>query len=435
VARFLAVAVLVLACAAPSAFAHDIPNDVIVQAFLKPQGRTAHLLVRVPMEALRDVDVPQHGDGYIDLARIDQALRDAAVVWIARELELYEGDTRLAPSEIAAVRVSLPSDTSFREYDSAVAHITGPPLDAATELYWKQGLLDALIEYPIESENARFSIRPRLERLALRTTTVLRFVRPDGVVRAFEMHDDAGVVRLDPTWTQAFLRFVALGFEHILSGTDHLLFLLCLVIPVRRIRTLVAVVTAFTVAHSVTLIASAYDLAPSALWFPPLVETLIATSIVYMSLENIVGASTGRRWLITFAFGLVHGFGFSFALRETLQFAGSHLLTSLLGFNLGVELGQLLVLAVAVPALAILFRRVVEPRLGTIILSAIVAHTAWHWMMERGERLTQFSWPAADPATLAVIVQWTMIVTAAAAIVWVVRVLMPPVRQPIDGEL
>jgi hypothetical protein len=150
---------------------------------------------------------------------------------------------------------------------------------------------------------------------------------------------------------------VALGFEHILSGTDHLLFLLCLVIPLRRVRTLVAVATAFTVAHSVTLIASAYDLAPSAMWFPPLVETLIATSIVYMALENIVGANTGRRWLITFAFGLVHGFGFSFALRETLQFAGSHLLTSLLAFNLGVELGQLLVLAIAVPALAVLFRR------------------------------------------------------------------------------
>ena len=75
--------------------------------------------------------------------------------------------------------------------------------------------------------------------------------------------------------------------------------------------------TAFTVAHSITLIASAYDLAPDALWFPPLIETLIAMSIVYMALENIVGArASQRRWMITFAFGLVHGFGFSFALRR-----------------------------------------------------------------------------------------------------------------------
>ena len=87
--------------------------------------------------------------------------------------------------------------------------------------------------------------------------------------------------------------------------------------------------------------------------------------------------------MIAFGFGLVHGFGFSFALRETLQFAGSHLLTSLLSFNVGVELGQLLVLVLLVPALDLLFRYVVAERMGTIILSALVAHTAWHWMIER----------------------------------------------------
>ena len=114
--------------------------------------------------------------------------------------------------------------------------------------------------------------------------------------------------------------------------------------------------TAFTVAHSITLIASAFDMAPSALWFPPLIETLIAASIVYMAIENITGAHLQRRWVVTFAFGLVHGFGFSFALRESLQFAGSHLLTSLLAFNLGVELGQVLVLVIMLPVLGWLFR-------------------------------------------------------------------------------
>ena len=83
---------------------------------------------------------------------------------------------------------------------------------------------------------------------------------------------------------------------------------------------------------------------PNFLWFPPLIETLIAASIVYMAFENIVGSQWQKRWIIAFAFGLVHGFGFSFALSETLQFAGSHLLTSLLAFNLGVEIGQLLII-------------------------------------------------------------------------------------------
>ena len=130
-----------------------------------------------------------------------------------------------------------------------------------------------------------------------------------------------------------------------------------------------------------------------------------------MALENIVlaareaGPSSAvgrRRWILAFAFGLVHGFGFSFALRETLQFAGSHLLTSLLSFNVGVELGQLLVLALMVPALQLLFRFVVAERIGTIMLSALVAHTAWHWTADRWGSLRQFAWPALDAAALGV---------------------------------
>src|SRR5439155_21215780 len=143
-----------------------------------------------------------------------------------------------------------------------------------------------------------------------------------------------------------------LGFAHILDGIDHLLFIICLVIPFRKVRPLIVIITSFTVAHSITLIASAAGYAPSALWFPPLIEVLIALSIVYMALENIVGARLERRWLIAFGFGLVHGFGFAFALRQSLQFAGSHLATSLVSFNVGVEIGQLFVLAIALPVLA-----------------------------------------------------------------------------------
>src|SRR5215210_3731743 len=244
-----------------------------------------------------------------------------------------------------------------------------PGLPAETEFFWSQGLLDILFEYPIQSDQSKFSIRPKLARLGLRTLVVLRFLPPGGAVRAFELVGDPGLVRLDPRWHQAALQFVKLGFEHILDGIDHLLFLFCLVIPFRRLRSLVAIVTSFTVAHSITLIASAYDLAPGALWFPPLIETLIAVSIVYMALENIVSPQLKRRWLITFAFGLVHGFGFSFALRQTLQFAGAHLLASLLSFNIGVELGQLLVLALVIPVLGVIFRYLDE-RMGVVCLSA-----------------------------------------------------------------
>ena len=113
------------------------------------------------------------------------------------------------------------------------------------------------------SDQSKFSIHPGLARLGVRVVTVLRFLPPGGAIRAFEFVGDPGLVRLDPRWFQAAGRFVELGFFHILDGTDHLLFLFCLVIPFRRLRALIPVVTAFTVAHSITLIASAYDLAPT----------------------------------------------------------------------------------------------------------------------------------------------------------------------------
>jgi hypothetical protein len=444
-----AAALLVLfSSAAPAA--HDIPNDVTVQTFLKPEGQRLRLLVRVPLNAMRDMDFPKPAGGrnadLLDLARAEQSLRDAATLWLSDFLELYENDQPLGAPQVVAVRAALQSDKSFASYEDALAHVTGPPLPDSTEFFWSQGLLDVLFEYPIQSDRSLFSIRPRLARLGVRTLTVLRFLPPGGAVRGFEFFGDPGLVRLDPRWHQAAFQFVKLGFFHILDGVDHLLFLACLVIPFRRLRSLVAVVTSFTVAHSITLIASAYNLAPDALWFPPLVETLIAVSILYMALENIVFATRGtsvtpgsggaliarpdnpaglalkRRWLVTFGFGLVHGFGFSFALRQTLQFAGSHLLTSLLSFNLGVELGQLLVLVLLIPALDLLFRFVVPERMGTIILSALVAHTSWHWLTERADVLRQFrfTWPALDAAFLASAMRWMMLLVVAAGLYWVV---------------
>jgi len=152
-----------------------------------------------------------------------------------------------------------------------------------------------------------------------------------------------------------------------------------------------------------------------------MIETFIAVSIVYMALENIVGGSSlQRRWMMAFGFGLVHGFGFSFALRQSLQFAGSHLLTSLLSFNVGVELGQLLVLILLIPALQLLFRYAVAERMGAIILSAIVAHTGWHWMLDRGHVLAQFrfEWPALTAALLAGAARWLMAILLLGGVMW-----------------
>lgn len=416
--------------------AHEIPNDIAIQVFLKPEGAQLRLLVRVPLEAMTDINWPLRGPEMLDLARADTFLRDAATLWIADNVGIEENGTSLAYPRVAEVRASLPSDRSFESYERALAHVTGPRLPDGTEFVKNQGLLDVLFEYPIQSDRSDFSIHPKFARLGLQVVTVLRFLPPSGAVRAFELHGDPGVVRLDPRWHQAAWRFARSGFFHILDGIDHLLFLLCLVIPFRRFGALVAIVTSFTVAHSLTLIASAYDMAPAAGWFPPLVETLIATSIVYMALENIVAPGLRRRWMITFAFGLVHGFGFSFALRDTLQFAGTHLLTSLLSFNVGVEIGQLLVLGLFLAVLEILFRFCVAERIGTVVLSALVAHTGWHWMTERGGRLMlyRFQWPVFDAAFFALILRWMMLAAALAGVAWLIFGVLGPRGRSADPD-
>lgn len=414
-----------------TSYAHDVPADVLVRAFVAPDGQWLRFLVRVPLEAMQDFEFPQFGRGYLDIGAADAMLRDAAVVWIAQAVQFYEDGTVLDEPRIAAIRISLPSDRSFSDLDRALEHVRAEPLPVGTELPWQQAMLDVLFEYPIASDAAEFSIDPALARLGMRTSTVLRFVPRDSPERAYQFIGNPGRVPLDPSWLQAALRFVEFGFFHILDGIDHLLFLLCLVIPIRSFRKLVPVVTSFTVAHTITLLASAFGLAPNALWFPPLIETLIALSIVYMAVENIVGANLQRRWLIAFAFGLVHGFGFSFVLRDTLQFAGSHLLTSLVSFNIGVEIGQLFVLALAVPLLAWGFRHLVAERMGTILLSALVAHSAWHWMSERWGQLRayNFQWPALDMLLVAALLRWAMLLLILCGAVWLLFSLFGGIEE------
>ena len=406
-------------------YAHDIPPSVRVMAFIKPEGKTLRVVLRAPLESMRDVNFPVRGPGYLDIDQADPLLRDATKLWIADELHVYENGAPLPAPTIVATRVSLPSDRSFESYDAALAHAKSPRLSNDVEIAWTQAMLDVVLAYPISSDQSNVSLRPGLARLGVRTTTVLRFLPASGGERAFEYLGDPGLVRLDPRWYQAALSFVALGFEHILDGIDHLLFVFCLVIPFRRIRPLIAIVTAFTVAHSITLIASAAGFAPSALWFPPLIEVLIALSIVYMALENIVGAKLERRWMVAFGFGLVHGFGFSFALRESLQFAGSHLAASLVAFNVGVELGQIFVLAIAVPVLGYVFKHIVAERMGTIILSAFVAHTAWHWMLERWNVLREYRLeaPELNAAFLAGVMRAAMLLLIIGGAGWAMMLL------------
>lgn len=178
--------------------------------------------------------------------------------------------------------------------------------------------------------------------------------------------------------SDAFRRFFELGVEHIWTGYDHLLFLFGVLLGGGGLRRLAAIVTSFTVAHSITLALAALGIVqlPSG----P-VEVVIALSIVYVAMENILGWTGDRRALVTFAFGLIHGFGFAGILAETGLPPGGVALP-LLAFNLGVEAGQLVVLLIVVPVLHMLLRGAAARPL-TIALSSLIALAGLAWAVER----------------------------------------------------
>ncbi len=179
--------------------------------------------------------------------------------------------------------------------------------------------------------------------------------------------------------TKGFWAFFAMGIEHILGGYDHLVFILGLVLARARLRSLLTIVTAFTVAHSITL-----ALAVLGVWAPSsrIVEPAIALSIAYVGIENFFVKDASKRWRITFPFGLVHGFGFAGALQE-IALPRSAVPTALVSFNVGVETGQLAVLAVLLPLVLFLRGKSwFEPQ-GVRLVSGAVAVAGGVWFVSR----------------------------------------------------
>jgi hypothetical protein len=146
------------------------------------------------------------------------------------------------------------------------------------------------------------------------------------------------------TVASSMRRFLWLGMEHIFHGYDHLLFLLGLIV-IGRFLDLVKIVTSFTIAHTITLLLAAFELVNID---PPLIETAIALTIVYVAAENLWTKEPKHRWVLTFAFGLVHGFGFANLLRD-LDLPTGGFVRCLVSFNVGVEIGQLVIVALVWP--------------------------------------------------------------------------------------
>jgi hydrogenase/urease accessory protein HupE len=176
--------------------------------------------------------------------------------------------------------------------------------------------------------------------------------------------------------------FVLLGVEHILAGYDHLLFLFALLIVARNFMASLKVITCFTVAHSITLVLATFDVVQ----LPArIVEPLIAASIVYVSIENLVRRGEPRgRLALTFGFGLVHGLGFATVLRELgLGSSGSGIAFPLLSFNLGVELGQILVAAILLPLIWKLRQHPSAANRLAPACSLLITAVGTYWLIQR----------------------------------------------------
>jgi hydrogenase/urease accessory protein HupE len=184
-----------------------------------------------------------------------------------------------------------------------------------------------------------------------------------------------------PTNNSSILRFIVLGIEHILTGYDHLAFLLALLIAGGSLRQNAKIITSFTLAHSLTLALATFGL----LTIPPaIVEPVIAASVVFVGLENLFRRRLAARWLVTFSFGLVHGLGFAATLRELgIGALGARAAIPLVSFNVGVELAQIAIAAVVLPLVWRLQQRPAFALKHVPALSLLIAIAGAYWFLAR----------------------------------------------------
>src|SRR4051812_7926806 len=247
----IAAMALLLFSVQPLVLAHDVPDEIVVQAYVKPAGPHLQVLLRIPLLAITDTNLPKDGTGYLAMAYLDPALRDAANQ-VASGIVFLNNDERLSQFETASARISLPSDKSFDGYAAAVDHLRAPKLPDSTQLYYNQGYLDLDLRYTLGADPtpAHIGVQILLGRgVANRTLTLVTYVRPDDATRTFRLVDQTSVVRLDPSGFETATVFLTTGLFRFLDGFDHVLFIIVLALPYRRVRDLVGAVASFAVAH------------------------------------------------------------------------------------------------------------------------------------------------------------------------------------------
>ncbi|MGI9379966.1 MAG: HupE/UreJ family protein [Methyloligellaceae bacterium] len=251
-------------------------------------------------------------------------------------------------------------------------------------------VFDLILFYPMSDSNDRFEYYSSFQG-EKSGQTIINDHGPSGMTVYAYTDRLTQPILINPSLTRTAITFVTAGWSHILSGIDHILYLLMLVVGAAALGRLAIWVTGFTIGHTITLIIGTFGFVPGFAWFFPSVEILIALSIIYTGLAAIYGNRESITFLLTVVVGLVHGLGFSTALSDLLETSGPDLMSRLLFFNLGIELGQLVIVGLSFPLLQILRRQseFIEHYGNRIIVYPVVA-IAVFWTVNRFLDLLNF---------------------------------------------
>lgn len=363
-------ALLFLVVGAPATTqAHQTGQSVFV-AHIKPETRQVDTLLTFPArDPLTNLDLDTDADGEASLEELRAAMPAIAEAVGAALTVRNDGE----PCEVVETKTSAP-EQSLQKMWYLQAFQCQRPLGSVTLVN------TAMVDSPDGgySHIGQIQLGERLHTTAFNEefpsyTIQVGPSRPGYDEGASGGADDTGLLDL-------LLRYVWQGVLHIVFGLDHVLFVVMLVLISRRVRPLLLAVTAFTLAHSVTLILSALDVLSIS---PAIIEPIIAASIVYVALETLLRDEEPRYlFALTFAFGLVHGFGFSYVLRDEVGLPSDALVPALASFNVGVELGQIAIVALLAPLRMWAKGRPWERR-ALQAVSLVVLAVALYWLVER----------------------------------------------------
>ncbi|WP_425051757.1 HupE/UreJ family protein [Psychromarinibacter sp. S121] len=397
---------LVLVCLAQAATAHFSQNGQARIIVLDRESDTLFLRIPAPLVFAEELSRRDGASGRVEAEFIEPVMvggrwghrldlpaiaarPDAFMAKVANGYRLSGEGGVLSPEPVGWAIHRLNELQPFVTPDDARASVSGQGADAP---WVSEAVIEIALRLP--QTPARLSVQSVLPEIVLPPTVFIDNHLLDWQGGGVQRYDVLGQLT-DPVTMKRDLpaalgRMIGEGVRHIIEGLDHVLFVVCLTLAATGLRSLLLAITGFTLGHSVTLIAGFFGLTPGGAWFPPVVEAAIAASIVWAGLLAVLGRGRGPGLAVTSALGLLHGFGFAFVLNDVLGRQAPDLVVSLVTFNIGVEIGQLMIVGVVLALLWPLRRdRPRWARAATLVVAGGAVLIAGALLIERIDLLAE----------------------------------------------